>query len=191
MNRRAVFLDRDGVIVRDHPVVAARQLEVLPGVAGAIRAVREVGYLVFVATNQPIVARGLATEADVRETHLQLQATLEAAGAQVDGFYVCPHHPNATIAQYRVECECRKPRPGLLLAAASDHSLDLSASVMVGDRLTDVAAGRRAGCRTVLVRTGMHEAPAIESPDAHVDVAPDANVADLAEAIAYVLRVSS
>ena len=167
MKRRALFLDRDGVIVREGDGLAARALEVLPGAASAIRAAREAGYLVIVVTNQPVIARGAMTEDDVRRAHAALGASLAEEGGTIDAFYVCPFLPPPRARRClrtASPCDCRKPRPGMLLAAARDWSIDLgAASVLVGDRASDVAAGKRAGCRTVLVETGAHLAPPIES----------------------------
>lgn len=186
MTSRAAFLDRDGVIVRDEGTfLRAPRFEILPGVPEALRDVRNAGYRVIVVTNQPIVARGLATEDDVRAAHRELaRALAEAeAGASVDAFLFCPHHPSADVARYRVACDCRKPRPGLLLEAARAHRIELTRSVMVGDRISDVAAGQRAGCKSALVTSGAHRAPPIETPDSISDVTPDAVAPDLGAAL--------
>jgi D-glycero-D-manno-heptose 1,7-bisphosphate phosphatase len=127
---------------------------------------------------------------DLRRLNQHLEGLLVEAGApRLDGWYFCPHHPAATLPAYRVDCECRKPRPGMLRQAARDLWLDLTASFMVGDRLTDVAAGVRAGCRTALVETGRHAAPPIETVEP-VDpaVRPDAVCADLSAAVDWILR---
>jgi len=187
MSVRALFLDRDGVVVGDDGRPGARARAILPGTAAAIREARAAGYRIIVVTNQTAVARGLLTEDEVRAEHARLGAELAREGALVDAFYYCPHHPNATLPQYRVACDCRKPRPGMLRAAAAEHGLDLAASVMIGDRPSDVAAGRRAGCRTVLVESGMHLAPPIESPDDFGDARPDATAVDLAAAVRALL----
>src|SRR5271166_4720496 len=172
--RPALFLDRDGVLVHDPGEVARiRTLDPFPRAIEAIRFARATGRLVFVVSNQTVVARGLATEDDVRSLHADLGRVLSSQGATIDAFYFCPHHPSATVATYRVACACRKPRPGMLLEAAREWNVDLSASVMIGDRLSDVAAGQRAGCRAGLVRTGQHDAPPIESPDPYGAVTPD------------------
>jgi D-glycero-D-manno-heptose 1,7-bisphosphate phosphatase len=186
--RPALFLDRDGVLVHDPGEVArAEALDPLPGAIQAIRLARAAGRLVFVVTNQTVVARGLATEDDVRALHADFGRLLARQGAAIDAFYFCPHHPNATRVAYRLACDCRKPRPGMLLDAARDWNVDLAASVMIGDRLSDVAAGQRAGCRAGLVTTGLHAAPPIESPDAHHDVTPDFIADDLLSAMAHVI----
>lgn len=189
MPRPAVFLDRDGVIVRDVDLlVRADQIELLPGAAAALRRLREARLQVVIVTNQPVVARGLVTEQEVLALEAVIERHLRDAGVTVDAFYYCPHHPRATLPVYRVACECRKPRPGMLLRAARELGLDLAASAMIGDRLSDVAAGQRAGCRTILVETGMHAAPPIESLDGPAPLAtPDHVVPDLAAAVDIVL----
>lgn len=147
------------------PLLEATQLRVLPRVPEALVLLRHKGFALFVVTNQPVVARGLLSELALAQLHQALAGLLIAAdpGATLDGFYVCPHHPNATLPAYRVACDCRKPNPGLLLRAQREHRLALATSFMVGDRLSDVVAGQRAGCKTVLVRSEMTSEPPIES----------------------------
>lgn len=152
--RPAVFLDRDGVLLDD-------ELHVMPGVRDALQRLHSAAFALVVVTNQTIISRGVATEEEVDEAHWRLREQLP----EIDAFYVCPHHPNADVDRYRIECDCRKPRPGLLLRAAEELELDLARSWMVGDRISDIAAGARAGCRTVLVRTGAHLESPIVSPD--------------------------
>lgn len=187
----AVFLDRDGVLIEDvHLLTRAEQLVVLPGVVEALRGLTTAGYQLFVVSNQPVVARGLVTEAEVETVHAELQRQITAAGGpEMRQFYFCPHHPNATLPHYRVACECRKPRPGMLLRAAREHGVDLRASFAVGDRITDIIAGARAGCRTVLVETGQHEAASIESPDGiDASVKPAYVCSNLAAAVEWILK---
>jgi D-glycero-D-manno-heptose 1,7-bisphosphate phosphatase len=182
MTRPAVFLDRDGVLVPEIDLaVRAAQVPPFPWTRDALAALRAAGFARVVVTNQPVVARGLASPADVERLHAEL-------GLDVDRFYFCPHHPSATLAEYRVDCECRKPRPGMLLRAAAELGLDLSRSFMIGDRPSDVEAGRRAGCATIRVRCGAHLAAPIQSPDpVDPSVPADFSCADLREAVAYVL----
>ena len=157
--RRAAFVDRDGVLIRAvHHLRYASQIEILPGVPESLGRLRDAGWAVVAVTNQSAVARGLLTEDGLREIHRVLEAQLESRGAALDAIYYCPHHPEGAVAAYRVVCDCRKPQPGLLLQAAADLGIDLGASVMVGDAASDVETGRRAGCRTVLIRSG--EGPA-------------------------------
>ncbi len=188
---RAVFLDRDGVIIEDVDwLIQPGQIRVLPGVPQALRRLARAGFRLIVATNQPVVARGLATEAQLETLHAAMAAQLTAAGAPpLDRFYFCPHHPNATLPAYRVICDCRKPRPGLLLRAARDFRLDLPASFMIGDRPTDIAAGAAAGCRTILVQTGKHLQPPIQTADPmDPSLKPDWTCADLSAAAEWILN---
>lgn len=186
--RRAVFLDRDGVLIEDVDLlVGPERVRVLDGVPAALDALAEAGFRLVVVTNQTVVARGLASERDVDDLHEEMRELLP----QLDAVYVCPHHPNATLAAFRADCECRKPRPGLLVRAARDLGLDLRASTIVGDRISDVAAGAAAGCATVLVRSGAHAAPAIETSVDLRHVVPDHECDDLAAAAGWILGRSA
>lgn len=189
----AVFLDRDGVIIEDiHLLTKRSQIRLYPEAPQAILSLRQAGFKVIVVSNQPVVARGMATEDEVREVNEAIQDLLaQAGGNPMDMFYFCPHHPNATLPAYRLDCDCRKPRPGLLLQAAREHNLNLPASFMIGDRLTDILAGRAAGCRTVLVQTGMHTAKPIETPDSlDTSVQPDFTCANLQQAAHWILELT-
>ncbi len=153
--RGALFLDRDGVIIEEVNYLAdIGQVRLIPGAAAAIARVNRQAIPVVVVTNQAGVARGFFPEKRIGEVHDHLQALLGLSGARIDRFYYCPHHPTMGETPYRLVCECRKPGPGLLLRAAAEMGLDLSQSCLVGDKVTDLEAGARVGCRTVLVRTG-------------------------------------
>lgn len=186
----AVFLDRDGVLIEDvHLLTRPEQVVIPAGVPGALRALGEAGFKLVVVSNQPVVARGLASESDVRAVHARMESLLQGAGAlPLDGIYFCPHHPNATLPAYRVDCDCRKPKPGLLRRAAAELELDLGASFVVGDRITDIIAGARAGCRTVLVQTGKHHEQPIETSEPlDPTIQPDHTCADVPAAVAWIL----
>ena len=187
----AVFLDRDGVLVRDVGLLTRTgQFAWEAGAPQAVRRLNDAGFAVVVVTNQAVVARGLLSEAEVAGLHEWLRRQLLAvAGARVDAFYSCPHHPHADVEAYRRSCECRKPQPGLLLRAAADLHLDLASSYLVGDRGSDIAAGRRAGCRTILVTTGMHEQQPIVGAEslAPEETRPDLICRNLAEAVEVIL----
>lgn len=188
--QRAVFLDRDGVLIEDVDLLTrVEQLKILPGVPESLARLRRAGFRLLVVTNQTVVARGMCSEADVAAVNARMDAMLQAAGAPpLDGVYVCPHHPSGTLEAYRVDCECRKPRPGLLVRGAREHGVDLGRSYIVGDRITDVGAGARAGCRTVLVQTGRHTAAPIQSGDpVGADVKPDHVARDFAAATDWIL----
>ncbi len=167
MGKKAVFLDRDGVLVADNGFVTqVSQLEPISGMPLALQRLKQAGYLLIVVTNQAVVARGLLSESGLCELHKQMTRLFETAGAPaIDAIYACPHHPNATLPEYRMACRCRKPHPGLLLEAALEHQVDLKQSFMVGDRSTDILAGSAAGCRTVWVQTGCHLSPPIETSE--------------------------
>jgi D-glycero-D-manno-heptose 1,7-bisphosphate phosphatase len=153
---RAVFLDRDGVINVDRGYVhKVEDFRFVPGSAEAMRRLQAAGWRLVVVTNQSGLARGLYSRGDYDRFTTHLQGQLAAIGVTVDAVLHCPHLPDATVAAYRLQCDCRKPAPGMLLRAARELALDLAASVMVGDRFTDVEAGRAAGVgHCVLVRSG-------------------------------------
>jgi D-glycero-D-manno-heptose 1,7-bisphosphate phosphatase len=155
--KRAVFLDRDGTInIEKDYLYRPEDFEFVPGAAEAVKLLKQHGYLVVVVTNQSGVARGYYTEDDVQNLHSYIDRLLDAAGTAVDAWYYCPHH-TAGKGDYAVDCQCRKPLPGMLLKAASDLDIDLSGSWMVGDKLVDVEAGIAAGCKPLLVMTGYGE----------------------------------
>ena len=189
--RPAVYLDRDGVLVADTDLLTRpEEFRILPGVPESLARLHRHGFALVVVSNQPVVARGLITEAEVVALHDHLQALLSQAGApRLEGWYFCPHHPDATLSQFRAACDCRKPQPGLLLRAAQDQGLDPAASFMVGDRITDIIAGARAGCRTVLVRTGKHLAPPITSREPlDLSIRPDYVCDDLPATTKWILE---
>ena len=153
---RAVFLDRDGVITQEPPHYAHKisQLALINGAADGIRRLNENGYMVVVVSNQSGIGRGYyGVEAAERYNEALIQK-LSEAGARLDAVYYCPHYPEATVEKYRVDCDCRKPKPGMLKTAEKALELDLAQSYMVGDKSIDIEAGKRAGCRTILVKTG-------------------------------------
>jgi D-glycero-D-manno-heptose 1,7-bisphosphate phosphatase len=148
VNQRALFLDRDGVVNRDHGYVhRVQDVEWIDGIFDLCRAFQSAGYVIAVVTNQAGVARGLYTEAAVVELHRWMTAEFQARGVAIGGFYYCPHHPQGSEAHYAKVCDCRKPAPGMLLRAQRELGLDLAASVMIGDRESDIEAARAAGLR--------------------------------------------
>jgi D-glycero-D-manno-heptose 1,7-bisphosphate phosphatase len=189
--RPGVFLDRDGVLMEDqHLLTSPNDVRVFPDVPFALQRLKEAGLRLVVVSNQTVVARGLATEADVASVHRHLQTQiLNAGGPILDGFYFCPHHPDADLEQYRQNCECRKPKPGLLLAAAREQHVDLKRSFLIGDRMSDIIAGDRAGCRTVWVQTGMHSAPPIVSDDPLLRIDPTFTCRDFTTAVDWILQI--
>jgi D-glycero-D-manno-heptose 1,7-bisphosphate phosphatase len=155
VSRRAIFMDRDGTICEEVGYVNhVSRSRLLPGSLEAIRLANAAGYLVVVATNQSGVARGLFDEALVVAVHRALADTVAAGGGRLDALYFCPHHPREGQPPYRAECDCRKPRPGMLERAAREHDIDLTSSWMIGDSLVDLEAGAAAGTGIVHVLTG-------------------------------------
>lgn len=154
--QKAVFLDRDGTInkyvgfLRD-----GKEFELINGVAEAIKKINASGYLAIVVTNQPVVARGEVTFDELEIIHNKMETLLGYEGAYVDAIYYCPHHPHkgyvGEIAELKIECDCRKPKPGMLLKAATDYNIDLKESWMIGDGENDVRAGKNAGCKTAFI----------------------------------------
>lgn len=188
-SRRAVFLDRDGVVVAEHgPHPAVEMGALLPGAAEAIAKLNANGWVVVVVTNQPAVSRGVVAESYIEAQHAQLAQEIGAHGGEITRFYYCPHHPDGSVSEYRMTCDCRKPLPGMLLRAARELNLDLTASIMIGDRMTDLEAGVRAGCSmNLLVESGHHNAPRIVSEAPELGAEPTAQVADLAAAVEFIL----
>jgi D-glycero-D-manno-heptose 1,7-bisphosphate phosphatase len=156
MSRRAAFIDRDGVLNEERAFVHRREdFALLPGALAALRLLKEAGYLLVVVTNQSGIARGTYSEADYLALTGHMRAELAAAGVFLDAVEYCPHLPNAPLERYRVDCDCRKPKPGMLRRATQALDIEPGASFLVGDRLSDIEAGRAAGIgRCYLVRTG-------------------------------------
>ncbi|HLX12052.1 MAG TPA: HAD family hydrolase [Bacteroidota bacterium] len=150
-----LFLDRDGTINEEvHFLSSPDQLTLIPGSAEAIRQANDLGFKVVVISNQSGVARGMFSEADVRKVNAALISMLEKEHARIDGMYYCPHHPDGPDPAYKKDCDCRKPKIGMLTEAAKKLDIDLKKSILIGDRITDIQTGNNAGTASILVRTG-------------------------------------
>lgn len=185
--QRAVFVDRDGTLnVPAGYIKDPRELVLIAGAADGVRRLNEAEYRVVLATNQPVLARGGCDDATMRRIHAQLQTDLGRAGAYLDSVLMCPHHPHSgfpgEVRALKGECDCRKPKPGMLLAAAADLNIDLSGSWMVGDASTDMACAAAAGVTSVLVLTGD------AGRDGRVSFAPDFVVADFGQAAELIVN---
>lgn len=149
---KAVFLDRDGTIIEDPGYLSRpEQVRFLPGAIEGLRRMQEAGYLLVIITNQSGIARGYFTEEDLHLVHAHLIEQLKVQGISLAGIYYCPHHPEKGNPPYVKVCHCRKPESGLLERAAEELSLDLTSSWMIGDKKSDILAGKKAGCRTILI----------------------------------------
>jgi len=159
---RAVFLDRDGVInelvyhqeqeVIDSPFTPG-QFKLIPGVTEALKSLHDAGYLTILVSNQPGIAKGHMTAKNFELIKQKMRSELISNGAELDGEYYCLHHPDAIVEKYRMQCDCRKPLPGLLFKVALEKDIDLKQSWLIGDNLSDIKAGKAAGCQTILIGT--------------------------------------
>jgi histidinol-phosphate phosphatase family protein len=182
MKRRALFVDKDGTLIRDVAYnVDPDRIELTPGVGPALRLLQDHGFALIVITNQPGVAEGRFPATALKRVRARIEQLLTPHGVVLNGFYFCPHAP----LRGAPACACRKPEPGLLQRAAAEHDVDLAESWMVGDILNDVEAGRRAGCRTALIDCG-NETEWILSPWRM----PDLVTADFATAARLIARVA-
>jgi len=176
--RAAVFLDKDGTLIKDVPYnVDVNRIELFPDAIPALQRITDNDYELVIISNQSGVALGKFEEAELINVEAHLCQILREAGLVLSGFYYCPHHMDGSRMEYAKVCDCRKPRPGLLRRAAAELQLDLGTSWMVGDILNDVEAGRRAGCRTVLIDNGGEtewRQSALRTPDAIVRTLHDA-----------------
>ena len=160
MKNKAVFSDRDGVVneliyhkemgVIDSPFTV-EQYKLLPDVGKAINIFHELGFKVIIVSNQPGMAKDSFSREAFENIRKKMNIELKKQGAFVDAEYYCFHHPEAKIEQYKKICDCRKPKPGMILTAAKEHNIDLSQSWMIGDGITDIQAGQKAGCKTILI----------------------------------------
>jgi D,D-heptose 1,7-bisphosphate phosphatase len=194
MPRNAIFLDRDGVI---NPYVynaefgtvdspnSPDEFTLAPGAGEAIAEFNRLGFLVVVVSNQPGIAKGKFTPAVLEQVDAKMRAGIAVRGGKLDAVYYCLHHPDATVAAYRKSCECRKPRPGMLLEAAREWDIDLKNSYMIGDGVTDIEAGRAAGTRTVFI--GQSKPYIFEAFEKH-GVNPDFMVSTLSDAVEIIQR---
>ncbi len=185
--QKAIFLDRDGTInkyvgfLRD-----INEFELLPGVPDAISEINKMGYLCIVVTNQPVIARGEVTVEELDMIHKKMETLLGVQGAYIDAVYYCPHHPDkgfaGEIPALKIVCECRKPKPGMLINAAKDFNIDLSKSWMIGDGENDIKAGLSAGCRTIRLNNDMLTAPGL------IDELEEYVAKDLKSAVDYIKK---
>ncbi len=180
MPERAVFLDRDGVIIEDTGYIdSTKRVVFRPKVAEELKKLKEKGFLLVIVTNQSGVARGYFSEKTLRKINKSLVEKLKEEGVEIDAVYYCPHHPEGKIKEYAFPCSCRKPQPGMIIQAARDLNLDVQASFLIGDSERDILAGQAAGCKTILLKEGKGEL--------NLKVKADKVVESLKQAVEFIL----
>lgn len=180
---RTVFVDRDGVIIEDGDYVhRVEDLKFIPGAVDGLKELNAAGFQIIIVTNQAGIARGYFTEEEYHAFSGHLLGELEKGGVGISGVYFCPHHPTEGVGIYRVDCRCRKPRTGMLQMASNEHSVDVPSSWLIGDKSSDIKAGRDFGLRTILVRTGYG------GKDGQCAAEPDYDAADMLEAARLILE---
>ena len=177
---KAIFIDRDGVINKDlgKYVTKPDEFEFIPGSVEALKKLHDSDFKVLIITNQGGIGKGTYTEKDVKDIHQKMHNLLGENGIELDGVYFCPHHPDG-------DCDCRKPRLGMIMKAIKEHDIDPKRSFFIGDKTTDVKAGKDIGCKTFLVQTGY------AGKDNRCDVEPDFVVSDLLEAVNMILKITT
>ena len=181
----AVFLDRDGTVIEEVGYLnRLERVSFFPWSVDAVRVLGDAGLLVVVVTNQAGVARGYFDEQLVRATHALIDERMRNGRARIDGYYYCPHHPDGKVEPYRTVCDCRKPKPGMILRAARELDIDVGRSFVVGDRWLDVEMGRAVGATTVLVKTGY----GLEDDDRPDGLEADRVANSLMDAAGWILR---
>jgi len=184
MPDKAIFLDRDGTLIEDPGYINnPDQIKLLDGVAEALAELKALGYKLIVTSNQSGVARGIVTEKTLAEIHNRLKQLLAEKGGHLDKIYYCPYHPEGVIPKYRKESDCRKPNPGMLLAAAGEMNVDLGESWVIGNSSRDIEAGLRTGCQTILLDNVSHDKK-IELGQAN----PDYRAVNMKEAVNIVKK---
>lgn len=186
MNNRAIFIDRDGTLNEEVGYITEMsQFRLFGFAAESIKMINDSGWYAVLITNQAGIARGHHSEEFLRRLHAQMELSLLRDGARLDAIYYCPHHPEFGAPPYRQDCNCRKPKPGLIEKAAKDFSLDLNNCYIIGDRMSDIETGHTAGTRSVMVMTGYGRE---EYPDAIRQRPPDHAAENLLEAVRWILE---
>ncbi len=174
--KKAVFIDKDGTLIKNVPYnINAQLVRLEPHAGKALHLLKQNNYFLIVISNQSGIAQNYFGENDLEQINAEIQKQLLSYNVQLDGFYYCPHLPGGIITKYAIDCDCRKPKPGLLLKAAKDFDIDLNQSWMIGDILNDVEAGKEAGCKTILIDNGNetewllneHRTPHFKAKDLH------------------------
>lgn len=192
---KAIFLDRDGVVNevrKDQDFIYKKEhVLIISEVKKALKILKENGYKLIVITNQPVIARGIASEEEIKEINNHINSQLDG---MIDKFYVCPHrpdmHPDVPIhaMKYRIVCDCRKPSPGMILQATKDFNIDLKNSWMIGDMARDIATGKNANCRTIFIKSAHSDRNPISSTPFDINIKADAYAKNLLDATRFILE---
>lgn len=181
---RAVFLDRDGTIIEDFGYIdEIDRVKFVPSAGKSIKLLNDNGFMVFIITNQAGVARGYFSEETVEKINNYIKESFAQKGALIDAFYYCPHHMEGVVEEYRRDCYCRKPNPGMIEEAARNFSINLEGSFVIGDKNSDIEAGHRAGCKTILLTGGVPQ-----SREKGSDMISDYVATDLCEAVRWLVQ---
>lgn len=185
---KAIFLDRDGVINEEKNYICKiEDIKILENVPESLKLLKQKNFKLIVISNQPVIARGLASEEQVDSINQEINNLIKKeSGIEIDKFFFCPHHPNADIEKYRIKCSCRKPNFGLVLKAAEEFDINLSESWMIGDRISDIVAGKNAGCKTILIERE-YSKNKIEGATYEVNIKPDFITNDLISAVKQII----
>lgn len=187
--QKTAFLDRDGVINEDVDYLCRKEdIRLLEGSAEAIRILNDNYFLTIIVSNQPVVARSMISEGQAEEINKEIERLIfEKSGGIIDRVYYCPHHPNASLEKYRMVCECRKPSPGMLRLAEREYEIDMEGSYMIGDMPSDIAAGKSAGCKTILLKSKKNK-EIIRAGRAFEIIEPDYKFDNLLEAVKFITK---
>ncbi len=190
MKNKAIFLDRDGVINKNfNDMKTPEQFEIISGVPQAIKKINDAGYLAIIVTNQPTISKGIISFEDINKIHDKMNKELAEQGAHIDAIYICPHHPDSgfegEIKHLKFNCDCRKPKPGLLLNAIAENNIDIQQSWMIGDSNSDIVAGKNAGVKTIYVTAGGGSGSKHEKE--HSEAKPDFSASDLLNAVNIII----
>ena len=190
MNNKTIFFDRDGILIKDvHLLTKCEQVQIYPETFKVFKLLKTLNVKSIIITNQTVVARGMISVKEVEMiNNFICNKIFLKTGYKIGKFYYCPHHPNANIEKYRVNCECRKPKSSMLIQAAKDFNIELSNSWMIGDRISDIIAGYNVGCKTILVETGKHLEEPIQSDSMDLSIKPDFICENILKAVELIIN---
>jgi len=183
--RKCIFLDRDGVLLEDKgKILKKSDIIFLDGIHEALRNFNQLGYMIILITNQPLVGRGYIDEIELRKLHDYISNNIKKeSGILIDDIFYCPHHPSSEIEKYSISCNCRKPKPGMILDASLKHDIDIKESWMIGDQKNDILAGKLAGCKTIMIKSEKNNFIPLTNKETNYENAlPDLKADNLVEA---------